>query len=90
MPPEGSNMKPAQLTEEELQRRSAPGGNSAMKVTRRTELEDLPDLLTPEEFRAYLGIGRTTVYELIRSGELPIKRFGRRVWIPKEILMREC
>ncbi len=59
-----------------------------MKVTRRTKLEDLPDLLTPEELRAYLGIGRTTVYELIRSGELPIKRFGRRVWILKETLIK--
>ena len=60
-----------------------------MKVTRHTKLEDLPDLLTPEEFRAYLGIGRTTMYELIRSGELPVKRFGRRVWIPKDLLMRD-
>ncbi|MDA2929326.1 helix-turn-helix domain-containing protein [Acidobacteria bacterium AH-259-O06] len=60
-----------------------------MNVTRQTKLEDLPELLTPEEFRAYLGLGRTTVYELIRSGDLPVKRFGRRVWIPKEVLRRE-
>ena len=64
-------------------------GYKAMKVSRRTKLEDLPDLLTPEEFRVYLGIGRTTVYELIRSGEMRVKRFGRRVWIPKDVLRQD-
>ncbi len=57
-----------------------------MTVNRHTKYVDLPELLTPEEFRAVLGIGRTTVYEEVRTGAIPCVRFGRRIWIPKNIL----
>jgi len=57
-----------------------------MTVDRKTKLEDLPEFLTVEEFRAYLGIGRTTVYELIRTGAIQYLKFGRRIWIPKTAL----
>lgn len=41
----------------------------------------------PEAFER-LGIGRTKGYELIRTGELPALRFGRRVVIPRAALER--
>ena len=55
-------------------------------VTRHTPLEDLPEFLTPEEFRAYVSIGRGTMYELLRRAEIPHKRFGRLIRIPKTAL----
>jgi excisionase family DNA binding protein len=35
--------------------------------------------LTVEEAAALLGISRTTAYESVRRGEIPARRFGRRV-----------
>jgi excisionase family DNA binding protein len=55
-------------------------------VDRRTAWADLPEFLSPEEFRAYVGLGRSTVYDLVRSGELPSVRFGRIIRIPKAAL----
>ncbi len=57
------------------------------EINRRTKLEDLPELLTPMEVRAFLGIGRNTVYRLIESGELPSRRFRQRLFVPKRALM---
>jgi excisionase family DNA binding protein len=51
--------------------------------------DDLPELLTPEEFRAYLGLGRNTVYELLRRHEIPSVRFGRLIRIPKTALKQQ-
>ncbi|MEQ1792740.1 MAG: helix-turn-helix domain-containing protein [Nitrospira sp.] len=48
--------------------------------------DQLPDWLNPEEVRVFLGLGRSTVYELIRSQQLPSRRFGRRIRIPKVAL----
>ncbi len=58
-------------------------------INRKTKLEDLPELLTPMEVRAFLGLGRNTVYELIESGEIPARRFGQRLFVPKKVLMQE-
>lgn len=41
-----------------------------------------PMLLTPAEMAAKLGVGRTTAYQLIASGEIPVVRIGRLVRIP--------
>ena len=57
-----------------------------MMIERTTKFQDLPELLTPAEVRRYLGVGRTTVYDLIQKGELPSKRFGRLLFIPKHAL----
>jgi len=57
-----------------------------MIVDRHTRYADLPELLTPEEFCACLGIGRTSVYEGVRTGAIPCVKFDRRIWIPKTIL----
>ncbi|GAA3364013.1 helix-turn-helix domain-containing protein [Saccharopolyspora gregorii] len=43
-------------------------------------------LLTVEEAAEQLGIGRTTTYALVRSGELESVRIGRLRRIPKEAI----
>lgn len=48
--------------------------------------DSLPDWLSPEEARTFLGIGRTTLYELIRSRQLPSRKFGRLIRVPKNAL----
>jgi len=55
-------------------------------VTRYTEFESLPQFLSVEEFRAFVGIGRSTIYDLLRRQVIPHVRFGRVVRIPKEAL----
>jgi len=57
-------------------------------INRRTPIEALPEFLSPEEFRAYMGIGRSTVYDLLRRDELPHVRFGRCIRIPKAVLQK--
>ena len=37
---------------------------------------------SPDELRAALGIGRGTVYDLLRSGQLRSVRVGRRIIVP--------
>ncbi|HEX6797647.1 MAG TPA: helix-turn-helix domain-containing protein [Ktedonobacterales bacterium] len=39
-------------------------------------------LLRPEEVAAILGLGRSTIYELLRSGELSAVHIGRATRIP--------
>jgi excisionase family DNA binding protein len=53
------------------------------RVTRQTRFEDLPDFLSVEEFRIYLGIGRSTAYDLLRRGEVSCVRFGRVIRVPR-------
>ena len=58
-------------------------------INRKTKLEDLPEFLTPHEVRDFLGLGRDAVYKLIESGELPARRFGQRLFVPKTALLEE-
>jgi excisionase family DNA binding protein len=37
---------------------------------------------SPDELRAALGIGRGSVYDLLRSGQLRSVRVGRRIVVP--------
>jgi excisionase family DNA binding protein len=41
-------------------------------------------LLKPEEVQKVLGLGRTRVYALIASGDLPCVRIGGSVRVPTE------
>ena len=58
-------------------------------VNRQTNLEDLPQMMTPLEVQAFLGLGRATVYSLIGEGKIPVRRIGRRLFIPKQELIGE-
>jgi excisionase family DNA binding protein len=46
-----------------------------------------PMLLTPEQAAHVLGIGRTSVYELLRKGELVSVKLGRSRRIPYRFLV---
>lgn len=49
--------------------------------------QPLPALRTTQEVAAALRIGRTTLYELIASGELPkpVKLGSRSLWLQSDI-----
>ena len=55
-------------------------------VDRHTGYEQLPTLLTVREFRAVTSLGLSTVYDLIKRGEIEHARFGRVVRVPKTAL----
>ena len=40
-------------------------------------LEKYPDILTVEEVCEILRVGKRSVYEMIRKGELPARKMGR-------------
>ena len=52
-------------------------------MARRPRYEDLPDLCTVSEVRAYLQISRNAVYDLVARGVIPSVRFGRLIRVPK-------
>jgi len=45
-------------------------------------------VLTPGETARLLRIGRGTVYEQIRLGNIPSLRMGRRILVPKAALLK--
>ncbi len=50
-------------------------------------LEDAPELLTLKEVSKFIpSLRRYTLMKLIQSGELPVKRWGRKYYIPKRAL----
>ena len=55
-------------------------------ITRRTPFEELPEWMSPDECRAYLGLGRSLIYDELRRGELHCVKFGRVIRVPKAAL----
>lgn len=53
---------------------------------RSVTFEELPDWMTVGEAQTFLRLGRSTLYERIRSGDIPSRRFGRQFRIAKEAL----
>ena len=56
-------------------------------------LQDEPVLLTPEVVGRLLRISRSLAYKLVRTGELPRIRIGKRWYVPRralEILLDEA
>lgn len=47
---------------------------------------DQPLTMTVEQAAKVLGIGRTTAYELVRTGDIPSVRLGRRIVVPIRLL----
>lgn len=50
-------------------------------------IDNYPDVLTPDEVKAILSIGRNAIYGLLKSGELKSLRIGKLYRIPKKYLM---
>ena len=57
-------------------------------IERRTPYDALPEFLSPEEFRRYLALGRSTCYDMLRRNQIPHVRYGRVIRIPKAALQR--
>ncbi len=55
-------------------------------ITRNTKLEDLPEWLAPREIMDWFGLGRNTVYDLLRTGTIPSRRFGKKILVSKRAL----
>ena len=61
--------------------------NTHEVVNRNTSFEDLPELLRPREVRAFLGVSPDTIYRAIQNGELPHRRIGNNIFVPKSALL---
>ena len=61
--------------------------NTNGAITRRTPFEELPELLRAQEVRAYLGLGANAVYKALERGELPHRKIGGVIFIPKTALV---
>ena len=48
---------------------------------------EYPDVMTPAEAARALGIGKASVYRLIREKRLGCKRIGHKIIIPKPCLV---
>lgn len=62
-------------------------GADVLQVTARTPYEDLPQQLTPKAFSIAAGVSIWTIYEQIKAGTLPAKKYGRSIRIPKTALL---
>ena len=52
------------------------------------ETEDILHLLRADEVARILGLGRTKVYAMLASGELPVVRVGRCLRVPADGLAK--
>lgn len=50
--------------------------------------EQLPPTMSVREAAEFLGVGRDTVYEGVRIGEIAALRIGRRIRIPTHALLK--
>ena len=60
--------------------------NTNGSITRQTPFDELPELLRAQEVRAYLGLGYNAVYKALERGELPHRKIGGVIFIPKTAL----
>jgi excisionase family DNA binding protein len=56
----------------------------------RPRFGELPDWVSPSEAQRYLGVSRSFIYELLRTQQLPSRRFGKAIRIPKVALNPEA
>ena len=47
------------------------------------------DMLDISDIQAFFGIGRSTAYRLIRSGDIPHIRIGRKIRVPRKYLAEQ-
>lgn len=60
--------------------------NSSSSKSPTIHFDALPDWVTPQEASKFLRIGRSTLYDQLRNGEINSRRFGRQFRIAKEAL----
>ena len=53
-----------------------------------TALDQLPDLMTVEEYAAFARRGKNQAYEDVREGRIDHVRLGRAIRIPKAAIAR--
>lgn len=58
-----------------------------MKITQSKLFEDYPDVLTVQQVRQALGIGRVGVYKLLDGGNIRCFKIGNAYKIPKTALI---
>ncbi|MDP2857256.1 MAG: helix-turn-helix domain-containing protein [Bacillota bacterium] len=54
----------------------------------RAALDELPDVLRPSDIIALTGLGKNSVYELLRAKRIPHIRAGRTILVSKATLTR--
>lgn len=59
------------------------------EATTPLEYHQLPDWITVEELARFLRIGRSCAYELVRSGKIPSRRFGRLIRVNRASLAHD-
>ncbi len=55
-------------------------------MKRENEFENLPLALCVDDLASVLGIGRNSVYALVRSGQIRSIRIGKQIRIPRDAL----
>ena len=48
---------------------------------------NFPDILTPADVAAALGVGKNTVYKLLRERKIGSNRIGKKIIVPKLCLI---
>ena len=61
---------------------------SLMEKNRPTSFDDLPLIMTVEDLAPILGVGKGTVYELVRCGRIKSLRIGTQIRILKQELIQ--
>jgi len=59
-----------------------------MRIDRKTPFEFLPNVLTISEVASCIPLPVSTVYDLVRRGEVASVRAGRRILIPKTSVVK--
>lgn len=58
------------------------------KTKESTTIESLPEILTPEDVKIYLNIGRDNAYELFNSNVFHVVKVGRRKLVHKDVFVK--
>jgi excisionase family DNA binding protein len=60
--------------------------NPVVRNARSIRYDDLPEVLTPKEVRAFLRLGRNAIYAALQGGKIRSVRVGQKFLIPKAAL----
>lgn len=51
-------------------------------------MKEMPKVLTVTEAARLLRVGRSTAYVMVRRGDIPVVRLGRRLLVPRDALIK--